>query len=139
MPKFIDLEDVLKVIDQMKDDYIENKGPLLLQGYDEERLVYFFVTDIKEQLRKLEEKTIENNIYHECVIGLFNYVEDSELVTLQRLKYLAHNHYALYTMKQYTDWRYDTNLTRFTHCPDCGEKIDWDRIRREVNDETNNK
>ena len=31
----------------------------------------------------------------------------------------------VYTMKNYADRRYSTNLHRFEHCPDCGAKIDW--------------
>lgn len=30
-----------------------------------------------------------------------------------------------YTMKDYTDRKKETNLSRFNFCPVCGEKIDW--------------
>ena len=29
------------------------------------------------------------------------------------------------------EW-YNTCLTRFTHCPWCGKKIDWETIRKDL-------
>ena len=65
----------------------------------------------------------ENNMEHECVIGIFNDYDYSPLVTMSELVKLQPK--SVYTMKQYCDWRYSTNLTRFVHCPYCGKKINW--------------
>jgi DNA-directed RNA polymerase subunit RPC12/RpoP len=35
-------------------------------------------------------------------------------------------------MKQHLDWRYNTNITRFVHCPYCGKKIDWKTLKNNV-------
>lgn len=37
--------------------------------------------------------------------------------------------------KQYTDFRCSTNLERFKYCPECGEKIDWKKVRIEIEEE----
>ena len=34
-----------------------------------------------------------------------------------------------YTRAQYCDPDVPTNLYRFTHCPRCGKKIDWEKIK----------
>lgn len=33
--------------------------------------------------------------------------------------------------KKYFDWRCSTNLIRFTHCPFCGEKLNWNEMKKE--------
>lgn len=63
---------------------------------------------------------------HNCIIGVFNDYEDSELVSVNELKEKR----SCYSMKEYTDWRYSTNLTRFVYCPFCGEKIIWKDIKK---------
>lgn len=84
---------------------------------------------------------------HECIIGVFNHNDYSELVTLGDLKSLIEERNEFnaecdkqgipeirvreYTIKDYTDFRRSTNLTRFSYCPDCGKKIDWKGIRCE--------
>lgn len=60
---------------------------------------------------------------HQCVIGIWNDYDYSPLITMNELLKLQPN--TIYTMKQYCDWRYSTNLTRFSHCPYCGKKINW--------------
>ena len=72
----------------------------------------------------------ENNMEHECVIGILNDYGYSPLVTISELLKLQPK--SVYTMKQYCDWRYSTNLTRFVHCPYCGKKIDWETIRKDL-------
>lgn len=82
----------------------------------------------------------------QCVIGLYYRHDGCELVTLQDLK----RHIGVvkefnktcrqcgmdfiskkeYTLRDYTDKRKYTNLTRFDFCPLCGKKIDWKAIRR---------
>ena len=37
--------------------------------------------------------------------------------------------------KQYTDFRYSTNLERFKYCPECGEKIDWKKVMVEIEEQ----
>lgn len=41
----------------------------------------------------------------------------------------------IFTPKQYTDFRCSTNLERFKYCPECGEKIDWKKVRIEIEEE----
>ena len=40
-----------------------------------------------------------------------------------------------YSAKQYTDLRCSTNLERFKYCPECGEKIDWKKVKVEIEEE----
>ena len=84
---------------------------------------------------------------HECVIGLIGYYDDIKLTTLSGLKdyiqteIIAFNEicrkkglkdiqHKEWTLKDYTDKRKSTNLTRFDYCPECGKRIDWAAIRR---------
>ena len=41
----------------------------------------------------------------------------------------------IFNAKQYTDFRCSTNLERFKYCPECGEKIDWKKVRIEIEEE----
>lgn len=66
-------------------------------------------------------------------IGLFHDYEGDWLITINRLKKEQPN--TIYTMKQYLDGRYSTNLSKFKYCPWCGEKIDWGKIRKEILEE----
>lgn len=85
-----------------------------------------------------------------CFIGLLHHYEYSELIDIEGLKaHIAdkiefnrsldddpvlrnakHLRAKVWTLKSYGDWRKSTDLTRFYHCPVCGAKIDWDKIRR---------
>ena len=55
---------------------------------------------------------------HECTIGLWSDYDYSPLVTLSDLVEMQPD--SIYTMTMLTDNRYNTCLTRFTHCPWCG-------------------
>ena len=86
---------------------------------------------------------------HTCVIGMLHKHEYCELVTVDELKaYIAekvewnerlnHNRLArnieclrekVWTVRDYCDWRRNTDLVRFRYCPDCGKAIDWKRIK----------
>ena len=84
----------------------------------------------------------------EHIIGLLHFTEDSDLVNLKRLIYhiqerKEHNQnskkYGMdflvvpeWTLLDYADGRKSTNLRKFKYCPECGEKIDWKRIKREA-------
>lgn len=83
---------------------------------------------------------------HECIIGVYYDYEDTDIVTLSELQekikfcismdeYCKSNgwptHRAVYTLNDYCDGRKSTNLTRFEHCPHCGKKIDWKKIKSE--------
>ena len=92
-----------------------------------------------------------------CVIGLLHHYDYSELVTLEKLKEHIEDNIEfnksidadpvlrnakelrakVWTLKSYGDWRKRTNLTRFSYCPDCGNKIDWGKIRRAEDGKTN--
>ena len=85
---------------------------------------------------------------HECVIGLIRVADDSEPTTVRGLQEhiayrVSHNKEMKelgivadwmfckeWTIKDYTDKRKNTNLTRFDFCPECGKRIDWAAIRR---------
>ena len=79
-----------------------------------------------------------------CIIGEINDWENTRLVNVASLveqikENLKHERFRVeicrceprqvYTLKQYGDRRYKTNLIRFDYCPMCGEKIDWVAIR----------
>lgn len=69
---------------------------------------------------------------HECTIGLWTDYDYCPLVTLSDLVELQPQ--TVYTMAMLTDNRNGTCLTRFTHCPWCGKKIDWKTIRNNYKD-----
>ena len=82
------------------------------------------------------------------IIGLLYLTDDSALVNLNRLAYHVqekkeHNQscekYGMsflvepeWTLQDYADGRKSTDLRKFKYCPECGEKIDWKRIKLEV-------
>ena len=83
---------------------------------------------------------------HECIVGMLNDYENTDIVTLAELKEhietekrLAEAHkdsewwqsvFGKYTLDDYCDKRKSTDLTRFEYCPLCGKKIDWQAIKR---------
>lgn len=79
----------------------------------------------------------ENTCEH--VIGMIYAYEDTGLATLKILKEHIEDqerHYKNFwksskphTLSDYADRRKTTDLTRFNHCPNCGEKIDWKAIK----------
>ena len=91
---------------------------------------------------------------HECIIGMLNGYECSDLVTLYELKKHirkniewnemleevpslrndSHLYNKWLSMRDYADKRKLTDLTRFDYCPVCGRKINWTDIRRTCND-----
>lgn len=62
------------------------------------------------------------------IIGIWNDYDDTRLITLSELIDLENDSY--FTLAQYLDKRYSTNLTRFNFDPFTGEKIDWAEIRK---------
>ena len=86
---------------------------------------------------------------HDCIIGMLNHSEYSELVTLDDLKKHIEDNiefnksldadpvfrrckdiYAkVWTLKNYGDKRKNTDLTRFDFCPVCGKPISWRTIK----------
>ena len=86
---------------------------------------------------------------HKHIIGLLYNGEHQELVTLEDLerhiqKQQEFNDMIMrdpffaelkqymnpdYTMRHYGDWRCRTDLHRFMCCPECGEAINWKRLR----------
>ena len=84
---------------------------------------------------------------HECYIGCIGYYDHYEMVTLIGLKDYIRNTTEFnelcceygkeqfkrkdWSLRDYADWRKNTNLSRFNYCPECGKKIDWGAIRRE--------
>lgn len=82
---------------------------------------------------------------HNCIIGLRNDYENTELVTVEDLQEHITKEKTLleqnknnqwlktvlskYTLSDYFDRRKSTDLTRFNHCPFCGKKIDWRALK----------
>lgn len=70
---------------------------------------------------------------NECVIGVYYNYEDTKLVTLDDLAREARESERLgtspYSLNDYLNKRKNTNLCRFSYCPDCGEKIDWKKLK----------
>ena len=88
---------------------------------------------------------------HECIIGMYYDYDNTELVKLSDLKekeetekelyktacldpiyYKLYHDRRIYTLQDYLDKRKKTCLRRFEYCPDCGEKIDWRGLARNV-------
>ena len=66
----------------------------------------------------------------DCIIGIIDDYDNYKLVTVKELE--EHSKESIFTMKEYLDWRYNTNLNyRFVYCPYCGKKIDWNKLRKE--------
>lgn len=85
---------------------------------------------------------------HECIIGLYQYDDYADVITLSCLKQeieerkrmnvfckKENTHYSSYfivteyTLEQYADRRFNTGLSHFNYCPVCGKKIDWKELR----------
>ena len=65
----------------------------------------------------------------EITIGIINYACDiTRLCTIGDLHEEVLKRKSVFTPKQYCDWRYRTNLTRFIYDPFTGKKIDWKEI-----------
>lgn len=79
-----------------------------------------------------------------CIIGEINDWENTRLVTVASLvehikENLKHERFRVevckceprqvYTLKEYGDMRYNSDLTRFHYCPMCGARIDWKQIK----------
>ena len=91
---------------------------------------------------------MKNNEKHSCFIGIINDYDNTEMVTLEGLKYhiqymseaiealkkqgLFNEHLygaRAWTLVNYCDRRKSTDLTRFEYCPVCGKKINWKAIK----------
>lgn len=78
---------------------------------------------------------------HECVIGMIYDYDNTQLVIVAELKEHIQRENKLaqwipsrtartvWTLAQYCDRRYNTDLRRFKYCPDCGKRIDWKAIK----------
>lgn len=85
-------------------------------------------------------------------IGLWYDYDNTEMITLERLKYnlkekedlykafcknsvyskIAESYKPRWTLDDYLNKRKHTNLARFDLCPDCGQKIDWKGMRNDA-------
>ena len=70
-------------------------------------------------------------------IGLWYEFGMAYRVTLEQLKEYEKegSDYGDWTMEDYLDKDKESNFTHFDFCPKCGEKIDWDKIREEYENE----
>ena len=91
---------------------------------------------------------------HECCIGQWLDYDNTHLITLNELKEeIRHNNetyrYAIkefgisigkiMLLSDYFDGRRSTNLYRFDYCPYCGNKIDWKKMKKEYENENQDK
>lgn len=68
----------------------------------------------------------------ETRIGLLKDGDDPRLVTFDDLKEYIKTWSPIFSLKQYFDWRYNTNLTKFIYDPFTGEKINWDELKKSI-------
>ena len=95
---------------------------------------------------------------HECYIGIWFDYEHDELITFKELEEKVKDvnetyEYAKDTygfdfvkglirkvkLRDYFDRRKNTNLRHFDYCPDCGNKIDWKKMKKEYENENQDK
>ena len=68
----------------------------------------------------------------ETIIGLLKDYDNPRLVSFDELKEYIRNWSPIFSLKQYFDWRYNTNLVRFVYDPYTGEKINWDELKKSI-------
>lgn len=70
-------------------------------------------------------------------IGLWYEFGMAYRVTLEQLKEYEKegSDYGDWTMEDYLDKDKESNFIHFDFCPKCGEKIDWDKIREDYENE----
>lgn len=81
---------------------------LLSGGYNNQELV---------TLTKLRERIVENLYYNEVIVPAFSDPNNERFFV------------RVWQLRDYGDFRKNTNLTRFKHCPNCGKAINWKEIR----------
>ena len=76
-----------------------------------------------------------NNCEH--TIGMFYDYNNTCLISYPELTEYVKDHSMVvkYSIQDYVDRRKSTNLVHFNYCPNCGAKIDWNMMRRELNKE----
>lgn len=88
---------------------------------------------------------------HECIIGMYNNYEDTDLITYSEICKMSLSEWKMYLkyedahtrigkspptrLEDYFDKRKNTELTRFDYCPYCGKKIDWNELKRRCKDD----
>ena len=91
---------------------------------------------------------IPKYLRHDCFIGELIDYDNTSLVSLLLLKQHIENQKSLqqyekdlgiepckvYSLHDYCDRRKSTDLYRFIYCPVCGEKIEWDKIKKHATD-----
>ena len=87
---------------------------------------------------------------HECLIGLWNYDDGSEMKTLNeiveiinqrnKIMFCGSEYVEIYKELGLKEYRIDDlfdlrknrlPITRFKYCPECGNKIDWKGMKNE--------
>ncbi len=73
------------------------------------------------------------------IVGIMNDYDNSYCISLNDLfkqsKDGDKNHCnSIYTMKEYGDWRFSTDLQRFNFDPFTGKKIDWKIVKNFTGD-----
>ena len=69
---------------------------------------------------------------HDIIIGMLSDYDHTDIVNIDDLYKAIQDEYCIYTIDQYCDFRYSTNLTRFTYDPFDGSKIDWKEVKKEL-------
>lgn len=65
----------------------------------------------------------------DTIIGMLNGYEHSQIVTVEDVRNEILNG-CYYDAIKYTDFRFGTNLERFTYDPYTGHKISWKKVRK---------
>ena len=93
-----------------------------------------YATEIAEEVYGAIEDSKGNCEHH---IGVWYDAGDSRIVTIGQLRLLAQegSDFGDWTLADYLNYKRETNLIRFDHCPKCGCRIDWKKIREEVRDD----
>ena len=63
-------------------------------------------------------------------IGILNGYSHDELCTIGELREHISTGGTVFKPHQYCDWRYNTDLRRFSFDPYTGEKIDWKEVEK---------
>ena len=69
----------------------------------------------------------------DTIIGILNDYDYETIITIEDLNEHIKDPLCVYTINQYCDCRYGTDLTRFSYDPYTGEKIIWKEVKNILN------
>lgn len=98
--------------------------------YDRDDIIKYFDND--ELLNYLENSFELENYVEDKVEEAENDLRNEFNKEFDELYDAIQDEYCIYTIDQYCDLRYSTNLTRFTYDPFDGSKINWKEVKNEL-------